>query len=211
MSNGILILGDSGMGKTASLRNLDPNTTLIIQPIKKKLPFKSNDWGNSTKSIIQTSDYNQIHKALDASGQWGKSAVIIDDANYLLTLAELARSGETGYQKFTDMAKSFYYLIEHLHSLPTEQRCYMMMHTELQPDGAIKPKLTGKMLSEKIVIEGLFSMVMRAQNQDNNFGFTTTNQNDCVKCPMGMFSEQIIDNDLAIVDNTIRQYYNLEY
>lgn len=211
----VLILGDSGTGKTSSLRKLDPLETLVIQSTPKPLPFRSLDWKKADKqnpdgSIIQTDNYGRIHRILDYAPQRGKNIIVIDDSNYIMQFEEMRRVEQTGFSKFTQMAKNFYELIEHAQSLPTDTRIYFMMHTQTDANGVIKPKTTGKMLDEKIVIEGLFAIVLRSMAVDGRYMFSTrTSGSDPVKTPLDMFENHEIDNDLRFVDDEIKKYYGL--
>lgn len=209
----VLILGNSGTGKTTALRNLDPSKSLLIQPIKKSLPFKSKGWKRLSKdnqdgSIIVSRDYPVIQKSiLKAVNELGRKVIIIDDANYLMSLEEMSRVNETGYKKFTDMAINFSGLIFFAQSLPDDVRVYFMAHTQTGDDGRISIKTTGKMLDDKIVVEGLFTIVMRCHERDGKHYYTTKKQgDDPVKTPMGMFDSEEIDNDLNLVDSTICDY-----
>lgn len=204
----VLILGDSGSGKTASLREMNPETTLVIQPVGKRLPFKSKGWD---KSIVVTDNYAKIHKCVVAAGQRGKTAVIIDDANYLMMNEMMRRSSETGFQKYMDLAKNFWELIDHIQRTPGDTRFYFMMHTQTDADGKSRPKTVGKMLDEKIVIEGLFTTVLACKSMDGRHFFQTkTNGDDCVKTPIGMFDSGEIENNLSNVDKTICEYEDIK-
>jgi hypothetical protein len=212
----VLILGNSGTGKTTSLRNLDPKTTLLIQSVKKSLPFKSNNWKPLTKdnrdgSILVTRDYPVIHKSIHkAVNELGKKIIIIDDSNYLMSLEEMSRVNETGYKKFTDMAINFSGLIFMSQDLPDDVRVYFMAHTQTADDGRISIKTTGKMLDDKIVVEGLFTIVLHCHERDGHHFFTTKKQGgDPVKTPMGMFDSEEIDNDLNLVDSKICDYEDI--
>lgn len=214
MSVPVLILADSGAGKSTSLRNLDPKMVLVIQPIKKPLPFRSKEWGSFGKdsregAIFHTSDYLTIQKVIaSAVSKCGKKIIVIDDSNYLMTLGEMSRSHETGFTKFTEFAKNHLNLITFCQSLPDDVTVYFMSHTQIDAHGNSKPKTTGKMLDEKIVLEGLFSVVLGCHVKEGRHYFTTRNSGtDCVKTPIGLFDEEEIDNDLAIVDKALREYY----
>lgn len=209
----VLILGNSGTGKTSSLMNLNPAKTLLIQPVKKSLPFKSKEWkplnkDNPNGSILVTRDYGVIIKSIHkAINERGKEIVIIDDANYLMSLEEMSRVNETGYKKFTDMAVNFSGLIFEAQALPDNIRVYFMAHTKANEEGEISIKTTGKMLDEKIVVEGLFTIVMRCHERDGHHFFTTRKRGgDPVKTPIGMFDSEEIPNDLAAVDAVICEY-----
>lgn len=213
----VLIIGDSGLGKTHSLRSLPPSQTLLIQSTPKRLPFRSLDWKNLSRenpdgSVYCTDDYSKIHRLLDGANNKGKSKIIIDDANYLMMNEELRRSEQTGYAKYVQMAKNFIGIVDHAQHLDGDARVYFMMHTQSDANGIIKPKTTGKMIDEKVVLEGLFTIVLRVHCVDGRHFFTTkTNGSDPVKTPVDMFDNNEIDNDLLLVDNAIKDFYGLEY
>lgn len=213
----ILVLGDSGTGKTTSLRKFDPVKTLLIQSTAKRLPFRSSDWTvasreNPNGSIVVTDDYDRIHKIFKYAPTQGKNVIIVDDSNYLMQNEEMRRCEQTGYQKFTQMAKNYWQLIDHAQKLAGDTRIYFLMHTQTDVNGIVTPKTTGKLLDEKIVISGLYTIVLRCHAQDGRHYFTTrTSGNDPVKTPLEMFDAHEIDNDLQLVDETIQQFYNLEY
>jgi type II secretory pathway predicted ATPase ExeA len=208
----IMVLGESGSGKTRSAKNLDPAETLIIQPIKKPLPFRSSEWkawNKETKSgsVYQTDDYKMIKRWIDGAEIIGKKYVIIDDAQYLMLSAELRRSDETGYKKFTEMARDYVDLVTHITNHHSNLIVYFLTHTETNEDGRITAKTTGKMIREKVVLEGLFSIVLRCHAKDGQYYFTThTNGFDCVKTPEEMFSSDQIENDLNIVNQAVIEY-----
>lgn len=188
----VLIIGKSGSGKSRSIKNL--TNVGLIKVIEKELPFK-----NELK-FIQTSDYNTIKQILLKSQV---NSIVIDDAGYLLT-NEYLFSSTKGYDKFTDIAVNFYELIRFIVSqLPREKIVYIMMHEdEDNVTGQVKPKTIGKLLDEKVCVEGLFTIVLRCI--DHQF---YTNGSGCAKSPEEMFEQQTIENDLAIVDSKIREYY----
>ena len=197
----VLILGESGSGKTASLRNFEPEEVSIFNvagkplPFKKKLPKKS------------TSDYRQIMAGMKGSS---KKSFVIDDSQYLLAFEMFGKVKETGYQKFTDMALNFYNLIQFvIKGLPEDVIVYFLHHVETTAEGRVKAKTIGKMLDEKLTVEGLFSVVLLCVTDGTNHSFVTQSDgNTTTKSPMGMF-EMVIDNDLKLVDKTIRAYWEL--
>lgn len=136
---------------------------------------------------------------------------VIDDSQYLLCFELFNRSGETGYTKFTEMAKKFYELIRFtVEKLPPDVIVYFLHHVE-NMDGRVKAKTIGKMLDEKLTVEGLFSIVLMAKNNDGKYVFLTQSDGtNTVKTPMEMFTEAEIDNDLKLVDTAIRKYYNMD-
>lgn len=199
----VLILGESGSGKSASLRNFSPDEVVIYNVAGKPLPFR-----NGTKMMrADNPTYAQIF------GSLAKNKVrryIIDDSQYLLCFELFDRSGENGYTKFTEMAKHFYDLIQTvIRKLPSDTIVYFLHHTE-QVGDKYKAKTIGKMLDEKLTVEGLFSIVLMAKNIDGkHFFLTQSDGSDTVKTPMEMFPEAEIDNDLKLVDKTIREYYRI--
>lgn len=199
----VLILGESGSGKSASLRNFSPDEVVIYNVAGKPLPFR-----NGTKMMLADNPtYAQIF------GSLAKNKVrryIIDDSQYLLCFELFDRSGENGYTKFTEMAKHFYDLIQTvIRKLPSDTIVYFLHHTE-QVGDKYKAKTIGRMLDEKLTVEGLFSIVLMAKNIDGkHFFLTQSDGSDTVKTPMEMFPEAEIDNDLKLVDKTIREYYGI--
>lgn len=200
----VLILGESGSGKSASLRNFDPGEVVIYNVAGKPLPFR-----NGTKMMrADNPTYTQILGSL-AKGKVKR--YVIDDSQYLLCFELFDRSEETGYTKFTEMAKHFYDLIQTvIRKLPSDTIVYFLHHTE-QVGDRFKAKTIGKMLDEKLTVEGLFSIVLMAKNVDGkHFFLTQSDGSDTVKTPMEMFSDAEIDNDLKAVDTIIREYYGIK-
>ena len=216
MSKSMLILGDSGSGKTASLRNLDPKITLLIQSEAKDLPFRPKGWKQFDKknldgSIFAVNDYQRIKNVIIGGVRSGKKIIIIDDANYLMMAEEFRRIGETGFKKFSEMALNFLNLIQFSKALPADVLVYFIAHTQTSPEGRVSIKTTGKMLDDKVVVEGLFTMVLVCSARDGKHFFEThTNGNTPTKTPIGMFDESEIENDLNLVTNSINEYYTGE-
>lgn len=199
----VLILGESGTGKSASLRNFKKGEIAVINVAGKPLPFKS-DLG-----MIVTDKYPDVVKAL--MGMKAPSAVV-DDSQYLMANEFMRRSGEIGYQKFTDIGKNYWSLIAETVSkaMPADKIVYFLSHIERDQNGNEKVKTIGRMLDEKITVEGLFTIVLKTHVEDGKYTFYTQNSGfDTVKSPIGMFDELQIDNDLKMVDNVIREYYGL--
>lgn len=199
----VLILGESGTGKSASLRNFRRDEVAVINVAGKPLPFRS-DLG-----MIVTDQYPQIVRAL--KGMKTPSAVV-DDAQYLMANEFMRRSGETGYQKFTDIGKNFWSLIAEtvVRDMPPDRIVYFLSHLERDQQGNEKIKTIGRMLDEKITVEGLFTIVLKTHVEDGKYTFFTQNSgSDTVKSPIGMFPTIQIDNDLAAVDRVIREYYGI--
>ncbi|MFR7820787.1 AAA family ATPase [Candidatus Pseudoruminococcus sp.] len=200
----VLILGESGSGKSTSLRNFEPNELVIYNVAGKPLPFrkgaKMNRADNATYSVIRQN-----------MGRKRFKRYVIDDSQYLLCFELFDRSAETGYTKFTEMANHFYSLIKFvIKEMPADTIVYFLHHIE-QQDGKVKAKTIGKMLDEKLTVEGLFSIVLMAINKDGEHLFLTQSDGtNTVKTPLEMFEKEEIDNDLKLVDTTIRKYYEIE-
>ena len=152
--------------------------------------------------------YGQIFKNLMAKKY---KRYVIDDSQYLLCFELFDRSAETGYTKFTEMAKHFYDLIQLvIKQLPEDTIVYFLHHTEIVGE-KYKAKTIGKMLDEKLTLEGLFSIVLMAKNIDGSYVFITQSDGtNTVKTPMEMFEKSEMDNDLKQVDSIIREYYGLK-
>ena len=200
----VLILGESGTGKSARLRNFKKGEVAVINVAGKPLPFRSE------LGMIVTDRYPEIVKAL--KGMKTPSAVV-DDAQYLLANEFMRRSGEVGFQKFTDIAKNYWSLIAETVSkdLPPDKIVYFLSHIERDQNGNEKVKTIGKLLDEKITVEGLFTIVLKTHVEDGKYTFFTQNSGtDTVKSPIGMFADLQVDNDLKMVDNVIRDYYGIQ-
>jgi hypothetical protein len=199
----VLILGESGSGKSASLRNFQPDQVGIFNVGGKPLPFRS----KLTK--VDTDSYKTIMGGLSCMKT---PSAVIDDAQYLMANEFMRRCKEVGFQKFTDMATSYWQLVQYvIKELPADRVVYFLSHIERDNNGNEKCKTIGKMLDEKITVEGMFTVVLKTHVQDGRYTFVTqTNGMDTVKSPMGMFDQLEIDNDLALVDKTIREYYGIE-
>ncbi|MDA8119184.1 MAG: ATP-binding protein [Gammaproteobacteria bacterium] len=209
MSIATMILGQSGTGKSASLRNMDPAQTLLIQTIPKPLPFRSSGWklvkdgGNVIVSALADTIINAMHKT-------SRPIVVIDDFQYLLAVEFMARASETGYGKFTEMAKHYFDVLTAAANLAPEKRVYLLSHTDMAENGQVKAKTIGKLLDEKITVEGLVTIVLRTHVINGQYVFSTHNSGqDTVKTPMGMFETEHIPNDLLEVDKAVVEYYSL--
>ena len=207
MATAVLIMGESGSGKSASLRNFAPNEISVFNVTSKPLPFKQ---GKTKIPKIDNATYTDIANAL---ANPNKRAYVIDDAGYLLSFEMFKRANETGYSKFTDMAKNFFDMLDFINTkLPNDIIVYITMRTEDDSEmHRVKVKTIGKMLDQNLKIEGLFSIVLRAVQTEDGYKFVT--RDDMVstaKSPIGMWEEDMIDNDLKAVDTTIREYYDMK-
>ena len=207
MATAVLIMGESGSGKSASLRNFAPNEISVFNITSKPLPFKQ---GKTKIPKIDNATYTDIANAL---AKPNKRAYVIDDAGYLLSFEMFKRANETGYSKFTDMAKNFFDMLDFINTkLPNDVIVYITMHTEDDSEmHKTKAKTIGKMIDQNLNLEGLFTIVLRAMQTEDGYKFITRDDRvSTAKSPMGMFENDTIDNDLKEVDRIIREYYDMK-
>lgn len=201
MAIGVLILGESGSGKSYSMRNFSKDELKVISVEKPILPFKNHF------DVTRTNDVNKIIDELKATK---KKRVVIDDFQYILGLAAMRRSLEKGWDKFSEMQYDYFQILDALKELPDDMIVYFISHTETDENGVTKIKTIGKALDKYITIEGLFMIVLGTRVSDGNYYFITqTNGKDRLKTPAGMFPSYAIDNDLKYVDEKIRNYYEI--
>lgn len=200
----VLILGESGSGKSTSLRNFQKDELVIYNVAGKPLPFRGGVALNRADSV----SYNTIMQNMSKKKF---RCYVIDDSQYLLAFELFGRVAEKTYDKFTEMAVHFYDLIQFvIRQMPPDCIVYFLHHTD-DIDGKVKAKTVGKMLNEKLTVEGLFSIVLMAKNLDGRYVFRThSDGRDTVKTPMDMFEPDEIDNDLKAVDAAIREYYSMK-
>lgn len=216
MSIACMILGESGTGKTTSLRNLDPAHTLLIQSVKKPLPFRSSDWKPCTKEGGSVFVTDISANMVEAMKRTRKEIIVIDDFQYLLANEFMRRVtdvevGNAAFAKYNEIARHAWDVLMAATSLPDHKRVYLLSHTSTDDFGKTKIKTIGKLLDEKIVMEGLVTIVLRTVVQNGNYLFSTQNSGaDTVKSPLGMFDSELIENDLAEVDSAIFNYYGLK-
>ena len=198
----VLILGESGSGKSASLRNFEPEDVSIFNVAAKPMPFRKR---LPTKS---TSDYGMIAACIENSK---KKAFVIDDSQYLMCFESFAKAKDTGFNKFTDIALHFYNLVQFvIYKTDPDVIVYFLHHTETDSNTSkVKAKTVGKMIDNQLTLEGLFSIVLMCVTDGKNHNFITQSDGfTTAKSPMEMFPD-VIDNDLKMVDQTIREYYEL--
>lgn len=204
MAQVVLILGQSGTGKSASLRNFNKDEVLVINSAGKPLPFKN-------KFECVTPGYNSMYRDIvNAMHTTKKKVIVVDDAQYIMSFQYMRRIQEKGWEKWNDIQGDFFNVIKEAESLPADTIVYFLSHLERNDEGYEKIKTMGKMLDEKITIEGLFTIVLKTLVKDGTYTFTTQNSGlDTVKSPIGMFDSYAIDNDLKYVDTKIRNYYEI--
>jgi len=215
MSIATLIMGESGTGKSTSLRNLDPEQVLLIQAVKKPLPFRSTNWKPATSeggSVFVTDRTQWIVKAMQKTT---KPIIIIDDFQYVMANEFMRRvteqeSGNSAFAKYNEIARSAWDVFQLASNLPDHKRVYILSHTSTDEAGKTKIKTIGKLLDEKIVLEGLVTIVLRTMRINDQYIFATQNSgSDTTKSPLGLFEDEHIENDLAAVDQAIVDYYGI--
>jgi hypothetical protein len=196
-----MIYGQSGTGKSTSLRNFKHEEVAVINVSGKPLPFRGN---------IKPYNSDNYQKIMSAISQTDRKSIVIDDATYLMVNEFMRTAKQTGYQKYTDMAVSFNQLIEFAAALPDDKVVYFMGHSDQSDDGREHFKTIGKMLDNYVTVEGRFTIVLKTVVQDGRYMFSTQNNGqDTVKSPMGLFDSALIDNDLKAVDRAIREYWEI--
>ncbi len=215
MSIVTMVLGESGTGKSTSLRNMNPAETLLIQAVKKPLPFRSAGWkyfdreNCQTGNIMLTDNAAQIISIMERTR---RKVIVIDDFQYVMANEFMRRTNERGFDKFTEIGKNAWEILGAAASLPDDVRVYVLSHVETTESGKTKIKTIGKMLDEKITLEGMVTIVLRTLVRDGQYLFATRNNgSDTTKTPMGLFDAEAIDNDLAAVDSAISAYYQPEH
>ncbi len=204
MAQKVLILGESGTGKSASLRNFSADEVFVINSAGKPLPFKNHFETVTPRFEKLTVDI------MNAMTSTKKKVIVIDDVQYILSFPMMRRIKESGWDKWNDIQGDFFNIIQTCDDLPADVIVYFLSHIQHTDDGREKIKTVGKMLDEKITIEGLFTVVLKTSVNDGTYCFLTQNSGmDTVKSPIGMFDTYAIDNDLKYVDTKIRNYYEI--
>ena len=206
MSISTIIIGESGSGKTSALRNMDGTKVALIQVVPKPLPFRSTGW-----KPFATDRHDKIIAAMQKAADGGYKVIVIDDFQYLMSNEFMARAYEKGYDKFTELARHAWEVITKATCLPDDVRVYILSHIATDDDGIARLKTIGKLLDEKITLEGMVTVVLRTAVMDGDYRFRVKNSgSDTVKTPIGMFEGETIENDLKLVDETIRDYYGIK-
>ena len=213
MSIPVLIIGRSGSGKTYSIKNFAADEVGVVSVEKGRLPFKSDvkvakiprDLGvKDNPKLLNQRKYEWLENLIETAKV---KSIVIDDSQYLLVNEMFDRAKESGYNKFTDMAVNFRDLIHFINETPQPDKIvYFLHHSETDEKGREKAKTIGKMLDEKLVIEGCFDVVLYCEDQKF---YTQANGQSSAKSPEGMFDSIEITNDLKAVDTAIRNYWNI--
>lgn len=200
MGVAVLILGDSGSGKSTSLRNFDKDEVAVMSILGKRLPFRKK------LDVLNHAGYGAVQQALSRNT---RKAYVIDDAGYLMQLENFRRAKETGYQKYVEIAQHFEQLIEWAMNTNEDTIVYLMMHYDTDANGKQKPRTVGRMIDEKFCIEGACPIVIQSTIVDGKHVFVTKGDGyNAAKAPMDMLPD-VMDNDLKAVDTAIRDYWQM--
>ncbi len=204
----VLIIGKSGSGKSASMKRCVGKDFNLVRVLNKPLPFRGeiNGW--------ITDDYQIVYKALKSAPA---KSVIIDDAGYLITNYFMKNHSTKGkgndvFGLYNTLGDNFWGLIQYIiNEMPADKIVYVIMHEDTDDYGNVKAKTIGKLLDEKICLEGMFTIVLRSVNNLTEHKFITQSDGGAIsKSPEGMFEDLEIPNDLLYVDNRIREYYGIQ-
>jgi hypothetical protein len=214
-----LIMGESGTGKSTSVMNLDPKQTFIINVLDKPLPFRGFRNNYKKHTVKENGNYfasdnaELIKKMIDDVNHKRPEIkyLIIDDYQYVMANEFMRRSKESGFSKFTDIGRNGWDIINKASTTRDDLYIFVMAHTENDGTGRFKCKTIGKMLDEKITLEGMFTVILHSIVSDSNYKFLTQNNGiHIAKSPMGMFNSTLIDNDLKEIASIMQQYFESE-
>ena len=216
------IVGATGTGKSTSIKHLNSKETYIINVAKKELPFKGSEklYNNELKNYKEIDDANEITRLLKNISEKAPHIknIIIEDSNYIMGFAIVSKATEVGYTKFSIMARDIVELFREARKLRDDLKVFYFTHPETIEDGGeiigYKIKTAGKLIDNQIVLEGLFTVCLYTNVEDNKDGSVTysllTNRyrKYPAKSPDGMFADIKIPNNLQTVVDTIDSYYN---
>ena len=206
MGRFILIYGKSGSGKSRSMKNFGPEEIFLVNVIGKELPFRT-----KFKYVCTTDSIDTIIAGLQ---RMPCKTAVIDDAGYLMTSQFMSghsqpKKGSSSFDLYNDIADSFWKLIKAIKELPDDINVYVVLHEETNDYGDTKLRTIGKLLNDKVCIEGMSAIVLRCVTLGKEHFFRTqTDGSDITKSPEEMFPDEKIENDLKLVDQKIREYYS---
>ncbi len=215
MAKIIAIMGESGAGKTTSMRNLDPKTTMYFDCDKKGLSWKGwkEQYNGANKNYIKTDDQNVVLSTLqivDSSDKFKHiKTIIIDTINGIMVADEMRRMKDKGYDKWQDLAYAIYTIIDYALTMRDDLTVIFVAHTQTDREDSgymfTHIKTSGKKL-DKITLESKFPTVLLAKSLDGRYVFETKANNSTAKTPMGAINEAVIDNDIVQVLKALEEY-----
>ena len=201
----VYVLGRTGTGKSYSMKNFPKKDLAVLNVQGKILPFR----GSAEIEQTNTDDYEKIAEGLEIYAKDYKS-IVVDDFQYLMANEFMRRAYENGWDKFTEIGRHAWDIADKVRELPPDVIVYVMCHTDIDAEGTERLKTIGKLLDEKIFLEGMSTIVLKTHVADGKYSFLTQNNGkDTVKSPADMFPSYAIENDLYYVDQKIREYYGL--
>ena len=210
MGLAVLIIGESGAGKSASLRNFKKGEIGVFSLHKTRLPFRTDIKPVCMSNMAYSERYDVIKSAM-MKNQKEIKTFVIDDSDYLMFFEQQQRSNEGGYGKFTEIASHLIELNKFIQMLDDDVIVYFLNHVEKDDTGKKKAITAGKMIDNQLgTFEALFEIAILCDVRDGEHVFiTNTDGSSTAKTPIGMFEDEIIDNDLKLVDKTIREYFGM--
>jgi hypothetical protein len=232
MADKILITGYSGTGKTYSLRNIDPKTTFIICPDEKALPFRGWKKNYTSKSqdtlkkgafdpfsnnFLKTTDWEKIRSAMSfvSNKRLDVKTIVLDTITYAMIAEFMAKAKTVGFAKFTEMGDNVYKTLKSIDGLRDDLTVIVMAHTEVKSFNGVDKTVFGvpggKLVQDVVKPEGMFAVILETvvvkKGNDVEYGFMTENNTvNMAKSPHKMFASSIIDNDMQIVLDSIKEY-----
>lgn len=216
MSNSILIIGESGSGKSTAIRTLPPEQTFVLNVIGKPLPFKGS---KSSYHSLSSDGLDGNYYASDDPAQILRiikliqtkrldiKYFVLDDFGYTITNNFMRKAMQKGFDKFSEIGLNTFHILDAIQNLREDLFCFVMMHTEIDAHGKYKPKTVGKMIDQYVVIEGKFTHVYHSLVTDGQYRFLTNNDGQhMAKTPLDMHQDLFIENDLKFITDKIKEY-----
>jgi len=215
MSNTVLVMGPSGTGKSTSIRNLDSTETFVINILTKHLPFRGSMsmYSEENKNYIETDKASTIVKYIEAINKRRPEikTLIIDDITFVMNNEYMRRCQERQFDKFVDMGKNMFSIMDMCSSARDDLTCYLMSHVEMSADGMIIPRTVGKMTGDYVGLGERVTVALHSKIVDGEYKFLTQHDGTSyAKSPMGMFDDLYIANDLLYVNKAINEFYGEE-